>query len=140
MPKGLALRTTLSAYPNQMDFITCPEPESAFIAGIGSGKALTLDTPIPTLKGWKTMGELQLGETLFDEQGQPCQVTFMTDPMFGHKVYEVAFSDGSTIKADEDHLWFTWTWAARKSYKRAAKPTLNPSIKTTKSERVLEME
>ena len=31
----------------------------------GSGKALALDTPIPTPKGWTTMGELSPGQEVF---------------------------------------------------------------------------
>src|ERR1700736_6461565 len=42
------------------------------------GKALALDTPIPTPHGWTTMGELRFGEQVFDAHGNPCNVTFAT--------------------------------------------------------------
>ena len=32
-----------------------------------NGKQLALDTPIPTLDGWKQMGELNVGDRVFDE-------------------------------------------------------------------------
>ena len=38
----------------------------------GSGKALALDTPIATPSGWTTMGDLQVGDWVFDEEGKPC--------------------------------------------------------------------
>ena len=37
-------------------------------------KALALDTLLPTPGGWTTMGDLQVGDTLFDENGKPCTV------------------------------------------------------------------
>lgn len=72
-----------------------------------NGKALALDTPLPTPTGWTTMGEVQVGDQLIDENGLPCNVTFTTDVMHNHTCYEVVFSDGCTITADAEHLWVT---------------------------------
>lgn len=69
------------------------------------GKALAIDTPIPTANGWKAMGDLEVGDSLFDESGKQCQVTFATEHMHDRNCYRIAFSDGSTIVADEDHKW-----------------------------------
>jgi replicative DNA helicase len=69
------------------------------------GKALALDTPIPTPDGWTTMGEIRVGDVVFDETGVPCRVTATTDVMFERPCYRVRFSDGSSIIADADHLW-----------------------------------
>src|SRR5207247_5814986 len=38
------------------------------------GKALALDTPVPTPTGWVTMGDLEPGDTVFDESGAPTRV------------------------------------------------------------------
>lgn len=73
----------------------------------GSAKALALDTPIPTVNGWTTMGEIQVGESVFDEQGHPCQVVAVSDVFIGHECYRVRFRDGSEIVADAGHLWMT---------------------------------
>src|ERR687891_2911703 len=35
------------------------------------GKALALDTLVPTTQGWRTIGELQPGDLVFDEDGFP---------------------------------------------------------------------
>ena len=69
------------------------------------GKALALDTPIPTPTGWSTMGEVRVGDVIFDETGTPCRITAATDVMFERPCYRVRFSDGSSIIADADHLW-----------------------------------
>jgi phage terminase large subunit-like protein len=34
-----------------------------------NGKAVALDTPIPTPSGWTTMGDLQVGDQVFDVDG-----------------------------------------------------------------------
>ena len=47
--------------------------------GKKNGKQLSLDTPIPTSDGWKSMGELQAGDTVFDEAGQACHVIGLSE-------------------------------------------------------------
>jgi deoxycytidine triphosphate deaminase len=71
------------------------------------GKALALDTPIPTPQGWRTMEDLQPGDFVFDEDGFPSVVLAATQSLHGRPCMEVAFSDGTTIVADVDHLWRT---------------------------------
>lgn len=74
-----------------------------------NGKALALDTPLPTPAGWTTMGDVQAGDTLFDEFGEPCTVLEVHPVMHDHSCYRVTFSDGSSIVADAEHLWRTKT-------------------------------
>lgn len=76
-------------------------------AGRGFGKALDLNTVIPTASGWTTMNRIKIGETVFDENGKQCTVTFVSNIMLNHKCYDVVFSDGSVIKADAEHEWLT---------------------------------
>jgi replicative DNA helicase len=72
------------------------------------GKALALDTPLPTPTGWTTMGEVQVGEYLIGADGKPTRVIAATEVMCGRPCYEVEFSDGEVIVADENHQWLTW--------------------------------
>src|SRR5437763_10353737 len=83
-------------------------------AGTGVGKALDVDTPIPTPTGWKRMGELRAGDQVFDENGQPCTVTAAWAVLHDRPCYEVVFSDGSSLVADADHLWASHTRRDRK--------------------------
>lgn len=71
------------------------------------GKALAIDTPIVTPGGWTTMGELKVGDRVFDELGQETNVVAVTEIMSDRPCYELTFSDGSTIVADGEHLWQT---------------------------------
>ena len=88
-------------------------PHILIAGATGAGKALALDTPIPTPRGWTTMGEVRIGDRVFDENGEPCLVTGATPVMHGRPCYEVEFSDGTVIVADAEHLWRTDTAAGR---------------------------
>ncbi|WP_432541618.1 replicative DNA helicase [Kineococcus sp. SYSU DK002] len=69
------------------------------------GKALALDTPLPTPTGWTTMGEVAVGDELIGADGEPTRVVAATEVMHGRPCYEVRFSDGSAIVADAQHQW-----------------------------------
>ncbi|AOS94782.1 replicative DNA helicase (plasmid) [Mycobacterium intracellulare subsp. chimaera] len=73
----------------------------------GVGKALALDTPLPTPTGWTTMGEVAVGDELLGDDGQPTQVVAATEVMTGRPCFEVEFSDGTVIVADAEHQWPT---------------------------------
>ncbi|WP_328407500.1 replicative DNA helicase [Nocardia sp. NBC_00403] len=85
----------------------------------GVGKALALDTPLPTPTGWTTMGEVRVGDELLDAKGTPTRVVAATDVMSDRPCYEVEFSDGTVIVADEEHQWLTETRASRRSAQQA---------------------
>jgi replicative DNA helicase len=72
------------------------------------GKALALDTPLPTPTGWTTMGEVRVGDRLLGADGRPIQVVAATAVMRGRPCYAIEFDDGEVIVADEDHQWLTW--------------------------------
>ena len=87
-------------------------------AATGTGKALDVDTPIPTPTGWKKMGDLVRGDLVFDERGHPTHVMAAFDVMYHRTCYEVVFSDGSSIVADAEHEWASHTsvdrsWSSR---------------------------
>jgi replicative DNA helicase len=86
----------------------------------GVGKALALDTPLPTPDGWTTMGDVAVGDQLVGADGLPTRVVAATEVMTGRPCYEVEFSDGTVIVADAQHQWLTDTRASRKSAQAAA--------------------
>ncbi|MBI2760793.1 MAG: hypothetical protein HYX51_05140, partial [Chloroflexi bacterium] len=83
-------------------------------AGTGTGKALDVDTPILTSDGWKRMGDVVVGDVVFDEFGNPTNVTATWPVLSDRPCYSVRFSDGSSIVADAEHLWKTVTRANRR--------------------------
>jgi len=86
----------------------------------GMGKALKLDTPLPTPTGWTTMGAVAVGDQLIGADGNPTRVVAATEVMFGRPCFEVEFSDGTVIVADAEHQWLTDTRTSRKSAQAAA--------------------
>lgn len=84
------------------------------------GKALALDTPLPTPTGWTTMGRVQVGDHLIGADGRPTRVVAATGVMRGRPCYEVEFGDGTVIVADARHQWLTDTRASRGSAQAAA--------------------
>jgi deoxycytidine triphosphate deaminase len=84
------------------------------LAGRLEGKALAVDTPIPTPQGWRTMGELQVGDEVFGVDGRAYPVIDATGILIGRPCYEVLFSDGQSIVADASHRWLTTTKSVRK--------------------------
>ena len=80
----------------------------------GLGKALALDTPLPTPAGWTTMGDVAAGDLLLGADGRPTRVVAATEVMLGRPCYEVEFSDGAVIVADAEHQWVTADRADRR--------------------------
>jgi ATP-dependent DNA helicase DinG len=74
-------------------------------APTGSGKALRLDTPILTTKGWSTMGELVEGDEIYGTNGKTTKVTKAHTPFLSKELYSLRFTNGEEIFADSDHLW-----------------------------------
>jgi deoxycytidine triphosphate deaminase len=73
------------------------------------GKALAIDTTVPTPEGWRTMGDLQPGDFVFDLEGNATPVVHASEIMVGRPCRAVDFSDGTTVVADLDHQWQVWT-------------------------------
>jgi deoxycytidine triphosphate deaminase len=69
------------------------------------GKALALDTPVPTPRGWMTMGRLAPGDPVFGLHGRPTWVIATSETMVGRPCRAVDFSDGTTLVADVEHRW-----------------------------------
>jgi replicative DNA helicase len=71
------------------------------------GKALALDTWLPTPTGWTTMGDVGVGDELIGADGRPTRVLGATEVLTGRPCYRVEFSDGTAVVADALHEWLT---------------------------------
>ncbi|MBR9782445.1 hypothetical protein GYB60_00610, partial [bacterium] len=91
-----------------------------FIGGAsGSGKALALDTLIPTPDGERKFGDLRPGDRVFDETGRPCRVVGLSPTWVDRPTFEVEFDDGTVIVADAEHEWVVDDTASRANAARA---------------------
>lgn len=75
---------------------------------------LATTTEIATPGGWTSMGDLQPGDEVFDENGRPTKVLSVSHAIEGCDCFEVAFSDKWVLVAAADQLWVTETRAERK--------------------------
>jgi hypothetical protein len=88
---------------------------SMFVLGKpGLGKALDVETPIPTPDGVRRMADLEPGDFVFDADGLPTTVVAVSEVMTDRECWELTFSSGETIVADAEHLWATETVADRR--------------------------
>lgn len=93
-------------YVFMMSWIT---PNVVWCMSRSAGKALDLDTRIPTPTGDKTMKDIHVGDYVFDENGYPTMVTYESPIYTNHQCYKVTFDDGENIIADADHNWYVYT-------------------------------
>jgi phage terminase large subunit-like protein len=85
------------------------------LAGRGFGKMLDVETPIPTPYGWIRLGDIRVGDGVFDEAGNVCKVLKTFDGV-PERAYRVTFSDRTFIDACDEHQWVTWARNVRVSY------------------------
>ena len=107
------------------------------VCGRRFGKAVCLETRLPVPGGWLLMGEVCIGDELFDIDGERCLVIGVSEVQYGRDCYEVLFSDGSSVIADGEHLWVTdsmlerKTQGSRRHATDARRIRRGPSVRTT---------
>jgi len=75
----------------------------------GSGKAQPLYSKIATPDGWKAMGDLSKGDTVYSSDGKPTKVTGVFDRGV-RDIYRITFSDGSYTDCCDEHLWAVYNY------------------------------
>jgi hypothetical protein len=94
------------------------------------GRQLSLDTELPTPKGFIKLADLKEGDQLFDENGCVCNVVKLHPINLTPEAYKVTFDDGTEIEACAEHLWLTYT--RRNRIQMRNKKQCEPTIKNTK--------
>lgn len=94
-----------------------------FAAPAQCGKPLHVDTPIATPDGWTTMGELKIGDQVFDNDGHVTDVIYATEVFYERDCYRITFDDGSSVIADGSHRWAVADMWAPDSKKLIVKTT-----------------
>lgn len=96
--------------------------EGFIVTARKNGKALALDTPIPTPDGWKEMRDIHPGDYVFGRDGKPVRVIIESE-IFNKPMYAVTFEDGEVINASSDHIWTVKTKNSRRAMNRCIKRT-----------------
>jgi len=79
-------------------------PLVCLLGKAGTGKAQPLYSSILTPDGFKTMGEVNIGEAIIGGDGKPARVSGVF-PQGKKMVYKVSFSDGASTECCAEHLW-----------------------------------
>lgn len=72
-------------------------------AASGAGKRIADYTPIPTPSGWRTVGDIKVGDYIFGKNGKPTKVLNIYKNV--EKIWKITFADGRTIDCCGEHLW-----------------------------------
>lgn len=88
------------------NWFNSPDSKQVFeISGAaGTGKAQPDDTIIPTPNGRRLLGSLNVGDTVFNREGNPVKINgiFIKGLL---DTYKVTFEDGRSTECNLDHLW-----------------------------------
>lgn len=108
----------LSLHPKQEEALHSSATEILWGGAAGGGKALALDTLVPTPEGYTTIKNIKVGDCVFDDEGNTTRVIATTDIMLNRRCYKLTFSDKTQVVADESHLWRTYDTKERSQWHR----------------------
>lgn len=75
-------------------------------AGRGFGKDLDINTPVLTYnRGWTILDDIQIGDMVFNEKGEPVEVLDKYYPEVKRDMYKFIFNDGDELISSVDHEW-----------------------------------
>lgn len=69
------------------------------------GKALALDTPVPTPIGWRCHGDLRAGDEVYGPSGVSRRVVATTEVSPDEECFAVTVGDAEPIVCSREHLW-----------------------------------
>jgi len=94
------------------------------LASAGSGKEAWVDAIYPSPKGLIRFGDVKIGDSLFDREGNPTKILNIF-PQGIKDAYKVTLGDGRSSICGEEHLWTVYSNFGIK------KPVSNPKTLTT---------
>lgn len=111
---GIVLRTITDEIPTPDQLNIEEEVKSWFyqssgailVCGpTGSGKALHIDTLIPTPTGMKRVGEIKIGDKIYDKDKNLTEVLDIHQASKKDKLYKITLENGEVFKASGPHEW-----------------------------------
>jgi hypothetical protein len=80
-----------------------------FYGDTGIGKGHPYATRLLTPSGWRTVGEVAVGDSVIGANGYPTKILAVYERGV-LPTYRVTFTDGSSVLVDGDHLWSVASW------------------------------
>lgn len=78
-------------------------------ADTGDGKAMPDDTLIPTPTGFHRLGDLRIGDMVYNLHGEPVEVLNIYPQKGLQPTFRITFSDGRSTRCNPEHLWKVFT-------------------------------
>lgn len=105
-------------HPAQQLALALNHEEMLWGGAAGGGKLLWISCEVLSInKGWTTIGELEVGDDIYDHEGNPTKVLAKSDIEY-NGTYLITMDDGEKIFAHKDHLWNVSTQRQRDNYSR----------------------
>lgn len=82
----------------------------------GLGKAIPMNSFLPTPNGWREAKNIKKGDFLFDGFGNPTKVLGVF-PQGKKRTYLITFADGRVCRCCDEHLWSFCTIDQKNEYK-----------------------
>lgn len=79
-------------------------------------KGLALDTPIPTIDGYKPMRKIKVGDIIFDGNGKQTKVKHVSKIHY-NPCYKIKFDNNDEIICDHEHRWEVDFFRSKGNYK-----------------------
>ena len=87
-----------------------------FGGAAGGGKGIDIHQNLPTPTGFVRMGDVKVGDVLFDDMGSRSRVT-ATSGITVRRCFKIEFENGASIIADDVHRWVTYDAKERRQHK-----------------------
>lgn len=87
------------------------------VAKSGGGKAQPVDTIIPTPIGYRRLGDIKVGDYVYDRLGKPTKVLGVF-PQGMLDCYTVTLADGRSTQCNNEHLWSYYNVSSHKKENR----------------------
>ncbi len=110
----------------QTQFAICEADVALYGGAAGGGKALDPEEPVMTPYGMVPIKDIKVGSKVMNPTGIPCTVIGVF-PQEEVEMYLVTFSDGTQIKACEDHQWTVWNRFKNNSRATEMTPEQHPT-------------
>lgn len=93
----------------------------------GAGKAEPVSEPVLTPSGWRTMGDLRVGDEVIGSDGKPTRI-LAVHPQGVRPVWRVEFNDGTSVRCNASHLWTVTKGNDRYRGPTASEPWRKPRL------------
>lgn len=92
--------------------------------GVGKGHPYYTRIPTPTKEGFTLMGDLHVGDYVFDRTGRPTKILEIFE-LGEEDVYKVTFNDHRSVLCTGEHLWTIKTYKNGRWYVRQLNDIVN---------------